>query len=65
MNIYAYTAPSSNYPPYISINRTDNGGVSITVRSPAKDDGACGDSAMITLTQDEFSELARKAYGAW
>lgn len=65
MNIYAYTAMDRSYPPYVSINRTDKGGVSITARSPAKADGSCGDSAMIELTQDQFSELARKAYGTW
>lgn len=32
-NIFAYTAPGSNYPGYVSINRTPDGDVTITVRA--------------------------------
>lgn len=32
-NIFAYTAPGTTYPGYVSINRDANGDVSVTVRS--------------------------------
>lgn len=57
-NVYAYTAPGSNYPEYISINRTSDG-MEITVRSHAKQDGACGDTASIILSNEEYANLVR------
>ena len=44
-NIFAYTAPGSQYPGYVSINRTPEGDVEVTVRSAPKErDGVyvCG-----------------------
>jgi hypothetical protein len=35
-NIFAYTAPSGQYPGYVSINRTPEGDVEVTVRSAPK-----------------------------
>jgi hypothetical protein len=32
-NVFAYTAPSGDYPGYISVNRDDVGNVTVTVRS--------------------------------
>jgi hypothetical protein len=49
MNIFALTAPTSQYPPYISINETKDGLVEITVRTEAKD-GTCGNCALIAIT---------------
>lgn len=34
-NIFAYTPPGS-YPPYLSVNRLENGDVSVTVRTAPK-----------------------------
>lgn len=56
-NIYAFTAlPGSYkyYPQYLSINKEDNGKVSVTVRPPEKPDGACGNTARMELTEEEF-----------
>ncbi|HCE08608.1 MAG TPA: hypothetical protein DEQ40_08410 [Oxalobacteraceae bacterium] len=56
--IYAWTAMTQqSYPDYVSVNER-NGGVEITVRSPAKD-GVCGQSAASTITKDEALDLAR------
>jgi hypothetical protein len=35
-NIYAYTANKNPYPEFVSLNRHDDGRVSLTVRAPAK-----------------------------
>jgi len=35
-NIFAYTAPGSAYPGYVSINRLENGDVEITVREEGR-----------------------------
>jgi len=58
-NVHAFTAPGVAYPEYISVNETDDPDkFTITVRSPAKKDGACGDSATITLTMVQVNLLA-------
>lgn len=36
MNLFAYTAPGSLYPGYVSINRDENGNVRVTVRAEPK-----------------------------
>lgn len=63
-NIYAYTPAGSNYPPYVSINlATDNGDeVEITVRSEAKENGSCGDTASIKMSSSQFQKLAHDAF---
>ncbi len=38
-NIFAYTAPGSEYPGYVSINRTKDGDVSVTVRGEVDKSG--------------------------
>lgn len=62
-NLAAYTAPGSNYPQYVSINR-DGDRVSITVREPAKQsnvDGAmvpkCGETVTATISLLEWRNL--------
>lgn len=58
-NIFTYTAPGSDYPEYISVNETDDPDkFTITVRSPRKADGTCGDAATITLTMVQINLLA-------
>lgn len=44
-NIFAYTAPGVGYPGYVSINRTEDGDVEVTIReAPTVRDGSyiCG-----------------------
>jgi hypothetical protein len=54
-NLFAYTAPGFA-PPFLSINAED-GIVEVIVRSPAKDDGSCGETAGIKLSPEQFEEL--------
>ena len=55
-NIAAYTAPGASYPPYISVNWKGDE-VTVTVRSPAKEDGSCGSDAIIELTATEAARI--------
>jgi len=57
-NIFAYTVPGVNYPAFVSVNRDENGGVTIIVRSKANPDGSCGPTAQITLESEELKNLA-------
>lgn len=44
-NVFAFTAPGSEYPGYVSINRTNDGDIAVTVReAPIVRDGVfvCG-----------------------
>jgi hypothetical protein len=50
-NIFAFTAPGSNFPAYISINAAQVGGFSVTVRSD-------GVTAEISLTREQAAEMA-------
>jgi hypothetical protein len=59
-NLAAYTIPGGGYPAYVSINE-DSDGVQITVRSPSRSDGTCGDCATITLRREVFDELLSAA----
>lgn len=67
-NIAAFTPPGATYPPYVSINDTGTladrsaEGVEITVRSPAKADGSCGECASIKLSRAEFALLMRQVW---
>lgn len=56
-NLAAYTAPGCNYPEFISINKEENGNISVTVRSPRKDDQTCGDIACIEIDEPHFDIL--------
>jgi hypothetical protein len=62
-NLFAYTATGINYPEYVSVNREDNGTVSITVRNKAKEDGSCGDTASVELEASEVSDLFHALQG--
>lgn len=62
-NIFAYTPPDSNYPPYISINREADGSVTVTVRDgsataygvvPYK---VAGPTATITVPAPQLQKL--------
>jgi hypothetical protein len=57
-NIFAYTAPGSNYPEFISVNSAENGLVEIIVRHKVKEDGRCGDAASILLTKEQALQLS-------
>jgi len=57
-NFYAHTAPGVSYPEFISVNRADDGKISITVRSAPTFDAmqsddpplaVCGPTAIIAL----------------
>ena len=58
-NLFAYTAPGSDVPPYVSINEL-NGIVTVTVRSPK---GIGGATASVVLPEDESLKL-REALAA-
>ena len=52
-NIFAYTAPGADMPPYLSINREKNGNVGVTVR------GVSGVTAYIELADELWKNLLR------
>lgn len=54
-NIYAHTAVSAEYPPYVSLNREDDGTYSLTVRS-AGNSGR--DSGTTVLTAEQLMAMA-------
>lgn len=56
-NLFAHTVLGVNYPSFISVNEED-GIVEITVRSTAKADGTCGETASIKLSAKQFNEFA-------
>lgn len=62
-NLAAHTPVfPAGYPPYINISLSDDGThVEVTVRSPPKADGHCGDVAMIALPIMEYDALIEKA----
>jgi hypothetical protein len=60
-NVYAYTA-LGDYPEYISVNVNEDSTVEITVRSPRKADGSCGDTATAKLSGEEFAKFASRIY---
>lgn len=57
-NIFAYTAPGSNYPETLSINEQDDGSVTIDVRAPASAHGSCGDVVRMSIPQEQLLNLA-------
>lgn len=59
INLAAYTAPGSDYPEFLSINKNEDSSVSITVRSHAKPGGHCGDTVMITVDEAIFDKLVQ------
>ena len=67
-NVAAFTPSGGLYPPYISVNyvhSSESEGIEITVRSPRKDDGSCGETVSILLSCDDFrafvKELAKRS----
>lgn len=60
-NIAAYTAPTPNYPEYISFNTDCGQDIEVTVRS-ASEDGKCGVTASIVLPPAVLRKLALKLY---
>lgn len=67
-NIWSYTPPGNEYPPYVSINETERGDVEITVRAPKKppdggrDYAMPGDTAAITIPRSEFLVLLQSGF---
>jgi hypothetical protein len=64
VNIASYTAHSSDFPPFISVNRLEDGTVEIAVRGPGKFDetknvSVAGEVMTFGLTEAEFTEFAR------
>ena len=58
-NLFAYTSSAANYPDFISVNRRDDGGIEIIIRSAAREDGSCGDTVCVVLTPEQVAELKR------
>jgi len=49
-NIAAYTAPGTTYPEYVSVNKEEDGRVSVTVRGPAVEtDGGLVEGKQATM----------------
>jgi hypothetical protein len=55
-NIFAYTAPGSNYPEFVSLNQQADGSITLSVRGPAIV-AACGPQAEVTLPRRELLNL--------
>jgi hypothetical protein len=53
-NITAHTLSGSNYPAFLSVNHEEDGQIEFTVRSSAKEDGTCGDIAVVKLSREDF-----------
>lgn len=51
---WGFTPPGTSYPPYLNVTENEDGSFAVTVRSPAKEDGRCGDCAAITMSGDDF-----------
>lgn len=57
-NLAAFTSSGCGYPSYLSVNlASENNNVEITVRSPTKSDGSCGDTSCMTMSVAEFKKL--------
>ena len=60
-NIYAYTPNTNPYPEFVSLNRKDNGSVTLTVREGARrgqfSDKDCGNVVEVILPEEELSRL--------
>lgn len=62
-NIFAYTAPMPYYPEYVSINKEDDGQISISVRNRSIDDRE-GTMASVTLPIEESNRLMEAFNGS-
>lgn len=69
--VFAWTAPNPDYPEYVSINREDDGRLTITVRGPKRKPGEDNDAPFdmpghttcMTLPEDEVDALAAAIAG--
>jgi hypothetical protein len=59
----AYTAPSGDYPPYLSVNQ-EGATVSFTVRGP-KSEGHEGPCATVSMPLHEFHKLLAEMNERW
>lgn len=59
MILYAFTAPTSNYPPYI--NATVKGDKVVLIVRGSSQDGECGPSASIEMDRAHFREFLTEA----
>jgi hypothetical protein len=57
-NIAAFTAVTYPYQPYLSINREDDGSVSIHVRGEPDASGKCDDGKTVKLSAEQWSAVA-------
>lgn len=62
-NIFAYTAPGSEYPEYVSLNERE-GSVVLTLRGPKNARGHVGETVDVTLPPLELWAL-EDAIAAW
>jgi hypothetical protein len=56
-NLFAWTAPGSNYPPFVSINRKGDE-IYVTVRATPPTKGACGDTITVLTPADAWKETS-------
>lgn len=55
-NKFAYTAPESIYPAFVSLNERD-GFMVLTVRGPRKENGDCGETVDVPVPRSELRKL--------
>lgn len=52
-NLFAYTAPGTNYPNYMALNRNEDGSLVLDARGPATADGKCGATIQVPVPREE------------
>ena len=55
-NKFAYTAPESVYPAFVSLNERD-GFMVLTVRGPRKENGDCGETVDVPMSRADLKRL--------
>lgn len=63
-SLASFTPPGSDYPPFISISRTEDKKIQVIVRSPKNADGSCGGASYIQMEVGEFLDLVLDAEAA-
>lgn len=56
VNKFAYTAPGSSYPAFVSLNERD-GSMVLSVRGPRKNNGDCGDTVEVSIPRADLRRL--------
>lgn len=60
-NLYAYTEPPSSeyYPGFVSLNRQDDGNITLTVRSPGHDGNKSGTIVLSDEVLHQFADAIK------